>query len=154
MAAPAVFESAMRTMRGAPAAAHAPHVRGNALVSTVQESSILRERVSHPSRLAVLQGPAPSRPITGARRPPATAMSAPSATTFVTETVIAEGLRQADLAAAKAYGASVVEDGLDGKMLLRVESVDRVFGLVNLLLQREVGSVTPNFLRRVAALKV
>jgi subtilisin family serine protease len=62
--------------------------------------------------------------------------------------VIAEGLRQADFAAAKTFGASVVEEGLDGKVLLRVESIDQVFGLVELLTKREVGSVTPNFLRR------
>jgi hypothetical protein len=129
-------------------------VAGDAIVSTVNESPILRARISHATRLAVVQGPAPSRAITGARRPPATAITTSSAMTFVTETVIAEGLRQADLAAAKDYGATVVEEGLDGKTLLRVDSVERVFGLVNLLLAREIGSVTPNFLRRVSALQL
>jgi len=71
---------------------------------------------------------------------------------MLTETVIAEGLRQADLAAATNYGARVVEEGLDGKVLLRVDSIEQVFGLVDLLLKREVGSVSPNFLRRVAPL--
>jgi subtilisin family serine protease len=73
--------------------------------------------------------------------------------TLVTETVIAEGLRQADLVAAKTYGAVVVDEGLDGKVLLRVGSVEQVFGLVDLLLKREVGSVTPNFLRRIVPVR-
>ncbi|HXG87025.1 MAG TPA: S8 family serine peptidase [Vicinamibacterales bacterium] len=46
----------------------------------------------------------------------------------------------------------MVEEGLDGKVLLRVDSIEQVFGLVDLLLKREVGSVSPNFLRLVAPL--
>jgi len=64
--------------------------------------------------------------------------------------VIAEGLRQADFAAAKTFGATVIEEGLDGKVLLRVDSVEQVFGLVELLTKREVGSATPNFVRRIS----
>lgn len=77
-------------------------------------------------------------------------ISTSSTQTLLTQTVIAEGLRQADFAAAKAFGATVIEEGLDGKVLLRVESTEQVFSLVELLTQREVGSATPNFVRRIA----
>lgn len=116
---------------------------------TVNASPVLRSRVADFSRLAVVQGQVVARANAGMKPGGNLPMSRPSAQTIVTETVIAEGLRQADLAAAKAYGATVLEEGLDGKVLLKVESTDRVFGLVDLLLKREVGSVTPNFLRRI-----
>jgi subtilisin family serine protease len=117
-------------------------------------SPILRTRVADASRLRIMQGSVPSRPVAAmARRGPQVAISSPGTLTAVTETVIAEGLRQSDLAAAKAYGADVVDEGLDGKMLLRVDSVEKVFGLVDLLLKREVGSATPNFLRRIVPVR-
>jgi subtilisin family serine protease len=68
---------------------------------------------------------------------------------LATETVIAEGVRQTDLAAAKNIGARIAEEGLDGKILFRVDGVARAFELVEFLLSREVGAVSPNFLRRV-----
>jgi subtilisin family serine protease len=77
-------------------------------------------------------------------------VSTSSTQTLLTQTVIAEGLRQADFAAAKDFGATVIEEGLDGKVLLRVGSVEQVFGLVELLTEREVGSATPNFVRRIS----
>jgi thermitase len=150
---PAPAGAMKKAGRGGRAAARAPKMEVGAIQKAVSDSPVLSQRVSHPSRLAVVQGAAPSRAIAGARRPEPGAMTTPEAETFATETVIAEGMRQADLAAAKNYGASVVEEGLDGKMLLRVDSVDRVFGLVNMLLEREVGSVTPNFMRRLAKVK-
>jgi subtilisin family serine protease len=58
-------------------------------------------------------------------------------------------MRLEDYAAAKAYGAEVLEEALDGKVLLRVDTVARAFGLVELLLKRQVGSATPNFIRRI-----
>jgi thermitase len=48
----------------------------------------------------------------------------------------------------------VIEEGLDGKILLRVDTVDRAFTLVELLTNREVGSITPNFVRRVSRIKL
>jgi subtilisin family serine protease len=113
----------------------------------------MRQRVSDPAALTIVQGAVPARPVTGTRRAGQAPISTAAALTLATETVIAEGLRQADLAAAKDYGASVVHEGLDGKTLLRVDSVDKVFGLVDLLLKREVGSVTPNFLRRIVPVR-
>ncbi len=44
----------------------------------------------------------------------------------------------------------MIEEGLDGKVLLRVEFIEQVFGLVELLTKREVGSATPNFVRRIS----
>ena len=80
-------------------------------------------------------------------------MSTGAVVTLATPTVIAEGLRLADISAAKSYGAVVIDEALDGKTLLRVDSVERSFGLVDLLLKRQVGSATPNFLRRVVHIR-
>jgi subtilisin family serine protease len=120
-----------------------------AIAQAVAASPVLRTRVSDPQRLAVVQGAVSARAAFGARRAGRVGISSNSTMTLATETVIAEGLRQDDFAAAKAYGAEVLEEALDGKVLLRVDSVERAFGLVDLLLKREVGSATPNFIRRV-----
>lgn len=122
-----------------------------AITQTIGRSSVLQSRIDDPLDLAVVQAvPAPGA---GPRRRsaagPAVAPTQPTLT-LMTQTVIVEGARQADLAAAKSYGATVVYEGYDGKALLKVATVDRVFGLVELLQAREVGSVGPNFLRRVA----
>ncbi len=113
-------------------------------------SSVLRSRILDLGSLAVVQGKVAARPDHGSRRGAMSPISTSSTQTLATQTVIAEGLRQADFAAAKAFGATVIEEGLDGKVLLRVESIERVFELVELLTKREVGSVTPNFVRRVS----
>jgi thermitase len=110
---------------------------------------VLSSRIVDPSRLAIVQGSIPARPAFGSRAGGRMPISSYAALTLITETVIVEGMRQADFAAAKAYGATVVEEGFEGVTLLRVDSVDRVFGLIELLLKREVGSVSPNFLRRI-----
>ncbi len=146
---------AMRGRRAITAAAAAagtpPNADAEAIARMVNDSPVLQSRVGDPSQLAVVQGTVPARrAAAGAgpgRRSP---ISTYGVMTIATQTVIAEGLRQSDLKAAKSFGAEVVEEGLDGKVLLRVKEVDRVFGLIDLLMQREVGSVTPNFLRRVA----
>ncbi len=128
-----------------------PNADAQAIARMVKESPVLQSRVGDPSQLAVVQGSVPARrAAAGVRTDRRLPISTYGAMTLATETVIAEGLRQADLKAAKSFGAEVVEEGLDGKVLLRVNAVDQVFGLVDLLLEREVGSVTPNFLRRVA----
>jgi subtilisin family serine protease len=148
---------APRAMRGrraittAAISAARPNADAKAIAGVVKESPVLQSRIGDPYQLAVVQGSVPARRAAAgagaARRSP---ISTYGAMTLATETVIAEGLRRDDLKAAEAFGASVVEEGLDGKILLRVKGVDDAFGLVDLLLQREVGSVTPNFLRRVA----
>ncbi|WP_326535892.1 S8 family serine peptidase [Pseudorhodoferax sp.] len=143
-----------------PAAAHARRsASAQALQSSapriatlVGESSVLRSRIGDPSKLAVVQGQVAARPTHGRRSVGHSAISTHETLTIATETVIAEGLRRDDFAAAKAYGAEVLEEALDGKVLLRVDSVERAFGLVDLLLKRNVGSVSPNFLRRVERL--
>jgi len=135
------------------AAAAAPTDVGS-IAQAISASPVLRSRFVDPSRLAVVQGAVAARPSFGARAGGLQPISTYDALTLVSQTVIAEGLRQADLAAAKGYGAAVVEEGLDGKILLRVESVDQVFGLVDLLLKREVGSVSPNFLRRIVPVRL
>lgn len=129
--------------------AAAPAVSSAGIAQTIGASAVLRTRVTDPSRLAVVQGAVPARAVAGTRRAGQAPISTYGALTLATETVIAEGLRQADLAAAKNYGAIVVDEGLDGKMLLRVDSVEQAFGLVDMLLKREVGSATPNFIRRI-----
>lgn len=113
-------------------------------------SSVLRSRIPDLGSVAVVQAEVAARPNHGTRRGAMSPISTSSTQTLLTQTVIAEGLRQADFAAAKAFGATVIEEGLDGKVLLRVESVEQVFSLVELLIKREVGSATPNFIRRVS----
>jgi thermitase len=142
---------AMRGRRAAAALATGPTPmsESSSIERVVNESPVLRSRVQDPSRLLVVQGTVPARRAAASMRAPGQMpISSYGALTLATETVIAEGLRQADLAAAKAYGATVIEEALDGKILLRVDSVQQAFGLVDLLLKREVGSATPNFLRR------
>jgi subtilisin family serine protease len=100
------------------------------------------QRAATPSQLAIV------RPVArGAQR------SAPGATeptvAFVTNTLIVEGARRDDLAAAQKRGARVIDEGFDGKTLLETDSIDEVFALVQLMLDREVGAVAPNFVRRV-----
>jgi thermitase len=125
----------------------------DAIAQTVESSRVLRSRIENVNRLAVVQGEVAARPNAGVRRAGQVPISTYSALTLVTETVIAEGVRQADLKAAKDFGAKILEEGLDGKVLLRVQSVDQVFALVDLLLKREVGSATPNFLRRIVQVR-
>ncbi|MEA2327922.1 MAG: thermitase [Thermoanaerobaculia bacterium] len=129
------------------AGAAAPLDSGS-IAEAVNASPVLTSRIVDPSGLAMVQGAVSTRPSFGTRAGGSLPLSTYDAMTFVTPTVIAEGMRQADLAAAKAYGAAVIEEGFDGKTLLRVESVDQVFGLIDLLMKREVGSASPNFLHR------
>ncbi len=74
------------------------------------------------------------------------------AMTIVTPSIIVEGARRDDLAAAKNAGATVVHEGLDGKALLALDDIQELSRVLALLTKREVGSVTPNFLRRYARL--
>ncbi len=131
-------------------AARAAAVDPVKLAGAVSSSPVLASRISDPSRLAVVQisGARAAGAATGTSRG-AAAPPLGTAITLATETIIAEGCRQADLAAARNAGATLVEEGLDGKVLLRVDSVERVFAVVELLLAREVGSVAPNFIRRI-----
>ena len=143
--------SGRRAVATTAASAAQPSADAEAIARMIKESPVLQSRVGDPSQLAVVQGSVPARRAARAvGAAPRSPISTYGAMTLATQTVIAEGLRRADLAAAEKFGASVIDEGLDGKVLLRVDTVDQVFGLVDLLLQREVGSVTPNFLRRIA----
>lgn len=71
---------------------------------------------------------------------------------IATHTLIVEGARTADIAAAKHAGAHVIHEGLDGKVLLGCPNVQKVFSTCDLLLKREVGAAVPNFLRRIERL--
>lgn len=144
-----------RRTRGARAAAGrgsaSPDVE--ALTRTIERSAVLRSRIDDPAAMQVVRvtlAPGPTARRRAAAGSPTAATAAQTTVTLLTQTVIVEGARQADLAAAKAYGASVLHEGYDGKALLKVDAVDRVFGLVEMLQAREVGAVAPNFLRRVA----
>lgn len=128
------------------AARAAAAVDPSAMVRVVLASPVLKSRVDDPMELAVVQTTA-----SGVRRA-SVAAPKPTGIMLATQTVIGEGLRQADLVAAKSYGATVIDEGFDGKILLKVDSVQRAFGLVELLRAREVGSVSPNFLRKVIRL--
>jgi subtilisin family serine protease len=144
-----IAAAARKRARRATAAGRGPGgVDAAAMVRSVNASPVMKTRVDDPMDLAVVQSPTSTR----GRRMAAAASPTGAGLLLATETVIGEGLRQADLAAAKSYGASVLEEGLDGKILLKVDSVARAFGLVELLRAREVGSVSPNFLRRVERL--
>ncbi len=136
------------TATAAAMASSTPHI-----LTSVGESLVLRSRISNPNDLMVVQGAVAARSNFGSRSPGSSAISTRGTLTIATETVIAEGLRRDDHAAAKAFGAEILEEALDGKVLLRVDGVERAFGLVELLLKREVGSVSPNFLRRIQRLK-
>jgi hypothetical protein len=147
-AAPARRRQATRAARMAAA------VDPAAMVRVVAASPVLTSRVDDAMDLAVVQATAtggPARATGGPRRASVTPPK-PTGVMLATQTVIGEGLRQADLAAARSYGATVIDEGLDGKILLKVDSVQRAFGLVELLRAREVGSVSPNFLRKVIRL--
>lgn len=114
------------------------------IARSVKRSAVLQSRISDPSRMVI------ARPVrAGARSARTGTIGAASVDALVTETVIVEGARPADLAAAKTMGASIIEEGFDGKVLLKVDSIDRAFALLDMLQKRQVGAVTPNFLRRV-----
>ena len=121
----------------------------DALVRTVSTSPVLSTRIRDANDLRVVQGKVPvRRDAASVRARPSSPISTYDAVTFATETVIARGLKLADFKAAEKFGARVIAEGYDGKVLFSVDTVERSFGLVKLLLEREVGSVSPNFLRR------
>jgi hypothetical protein len=125
-----------------------------AIANVVAKSKVLQTRIDDPSNLRIVQGKVPvRRAAASARMPSPTAISTYDAMTLATQTVIAEGMLPDDFKAAADFGAKVIDKGLDGKVLLRVDTVERAFDLVNLLVKRNVGSASPNFLRRVAHLR-
>src|SRR5688572_9261513 len=88
-----------------------------AVIECITRSPLLRTRAFAADQLAVVQGTVAARPARGARSAGQLTISSPSTITLATPTVIAEGMRTDDFAAAKAYGAEVIEEALDGKLL-------------------------------------
>ncbi len=121
------------------------------LLGTIRGSKLLASRMSDLGTLSVAEAaPAAAHPARAGASAPAAPRTPIHSLALATETVIAEGARRADLAAARSQlGARVLDESLDGKVLLRVDSIDRAFRLVALLLSREVAAA-PNFLRRMA----
>ncbi|MEP7121581.1 MAG: S8 family serine peptidase [Byssovorax sp.] len=116
-------------------------------------TALLKELLSHktigknftgtdPTQFAVLAPPT----IPGPRRAGA-GQSSGDVLTILTPTMIVEGFHQADLDAAIQAGASVVTEGIDGKVLLRVARLDDLAALGTLLTRRAVAAFAPNFLR-------
>jgi subtilisin family serine protease len=116
-----------------------------AFVKAIRRSETMRSRIpsEDPGQLALVHAAAP-----GGRRAAVSRPRYAGAFTLMTPTVIVEGAHPDDIKAARNAGATVVHEGLDGKTLLAVESVAQVASICALLAKRQVGSVTPNFLRR------
>lgn len=115
-----------------------------AFVTAMRRSKTMQTRIpsDDPANLAVVDS-AP-RTTRGASARPRYA----GAMTIMTPSVIVEGARTDDIKAARNAGATIVHEGFDGKALLAVDGIADVARICELLAKREVGSVTPNFLRR------
>lgn len=140
-----------RALRSAGYRGAVPSVDLQRLRSTITRSPVLSSRFHDPSRLAVADvRPHPARAARAGVAAPIAPRLSPNVVTVLTETVIAEGLRGADREAARReLGAEILDEAREGKVLLRVDSVEKVFPLLELLYAREVVA-TPNFLRRAA----
>ncbi len=115
-----------------------------AFVDTVRKSATMRARIpDDPRLLAVVSPSRPARRTTG--RP-----HYAGDVTILTTTLIVEGARTGDLKAAMNDGARLIHEGYDGKALLAVDRIEDVGRICALLIARDVGSVSPNFLRRFA----
>jgi subtilisin family serine protease len=115
-----------------------------AFVAAMRRSQTMRTRIptEDPSQLAIVHAEPRGRRAATARPVYAGAM------TIMTPSIIVEGSHTADIKAAQSMGARVVHEGYDGKALLAVDTLADVTRICRLLAEREVGSVTPNFLRR------
>lgn len=113
-------------------------------VSTMRMSETMRMRIptDDPKALALVTAPSPG-PASAAARP-----RYAGGMTIMTPSIIVEGARTDDIKAARNAGAKIVDEGFDGKALLLVDTIADVTKICALLAKRQVGSVTPNFLRR------
>jgi subtilisin family serine protease len=67
---------------------------------------------------------------------------------IVTPCAIVDGVRSADVEYARSkFGARIISEGSEGKLLLRVDTLVQLEALMDGLRQRDVGAVSPNFLR-------
>jgi subtilisin family serine protease len=122
----------------------APEVDAIAFAKRIRESKVLASRIQDPSAIVVVHA-RPAGP--GARG--AAPVTEDGVQTLATDTVILEGYAAADLKAARNAGAKVIDEGIEGKVLLRAEGVEQAFEIAALLRERGVGAASPNFLRRV-----
>ncbi|MBV9880830.1 MAG: S8 family serine peptidase [Gemmatirosa sp.] len=152
--APSAAAAPARATRGRPAA---PPVvfDPTAFITAVRRSATMRTRVpsDDPATLAIVHAaPATRGAARSAARSAARAAAArplyAGTMTIMTPSIIVEGARTDDMKAARNAGARIVHEGFDGKALLAVDDVGDVARICELLAKREVGSVTPNFLRR------
>ena len=109
--------SGRRALRGgAIATAARPSADVEAIANVVRQSKVLSSRIDDPEKLAVVQGSVPARRAAAGpgavRRSP---ISTYGAMTLATQTVIAEGLRRADLDAAEKFGATVLRKSSTAK---------------------------------------
>ena len=114
-------------------------------VKSLRRSKSMRTRIlsADPAHLGIVHG------LQGKGRRGLSASSASSGSmTILTPTLIVEGARSNDMKAARNAGARIVHEGFDGKVLLAVEQIDQLSGVIALLQKRDVGAVSPNFLRR------
>ena len=136
---------AKRAMRATTEAAVTPVVFDpTSFLTAIRRSATMRSRIpsDDPGNLAVVHAAPTGRRGAAARPLYAGAM------TIMTPSIIVEGARTDDIKAARNAGARIVHEGLDGKALLAVDTIADVVRVCDLLTKREVGSVTPNFLRR------
>jgi subtilisin family serine protease len=116
--------------------------RGARFVSTLRAASVFA------SRFEAL-GQAPMFAVTTK----AGRLSGGTALTIVTDTVTVEGVKLADITWARAtFGAELLEEGEQGKKLLKVPrdangGVERTFTLAEQLVERGVAVAHPNFIR-------
>lgn len=128
-AARAVAAGGRRAAKRASAESPASNV-----IQRVVDAKLKREKLD-PSQLAIVQ-------VAGRKK-----HSAAKVTTIATQTFIVEGAHQSDLAAAKNLGARVINESYDGKALLKVDTVEGVFRVIQKLLSRNMGAISPNFYR-------
>lgn len=151
--------AALRSVRGAAAGRAAPAAPlpfdAAAFVSRLCQMKSMRMRLPKESISEVGIVSVPGARGTSGVRGVRAALARPAvsaAMTLLTPSIIVEGARTDDMKAAKNAGARILNEGYDGKALLGVDSLNQMSGLIALLTKREVGSVSPNFLRRFTRL--
>lgn len=140
-------EAAPRTRTAARAVRASAALGGvpRSVESLIAKSAFMQQRFPNQgpriARVAPVQSPGP--------RASAAVEPQSSVVTLATASLIVEGARRADMAAAINRGARILHEGWDGKVLLQCDTIEQAFGIANLLQERRVGSATPNFVRLV-----
>ncbi len=119
---------------------------GERLLRAIHASKKLSSRLQSGEEVSIVHVSRASAGPRGVQHPP---VSERGAKTLATSSVILEGFLPADLKAAKDFGAKVIDEGSEGKVLLRADSVAQAFDLAAALHARGVGAASPNFMRYV-----